>query len=128
MKGNVAILPLVMAGILILAIFGPMQVAAAYEHNWSWMAYTPEPHNWTALEPVNLQHNWSAGVHEYGQYNWSNVFPKVEDTHDWAKRADILPKVEDTHDWSGVLHKHEQHDWSALEGEHEQHDWTWMLP
>jgi uncharacterized membrane protein len=43
MKGKV----LVMVGILILvlgvATFGPIQVTAAYEHNWSWLAYTPEP-------------------------------------------------------------------------------------
>ena len=107
MKGKAAMLTLV---ILILAIVGPMQ-AAAYEHNWSWMAYTPEAHNWTALEPISPQHNWSAVV-EYKPHNWSNV----------------LHKVEDEHDWSGVLHKHDQHDWSAFEGEHDQHDWSWMLP
>jgi hypothetical protein len=41
MKGKA----LVMVGILVLvlgvATFGPIQVAAAYEHNWSWML--PEP-------------------------------------------------------------------------------------
>ena len=43
MKGKV----LVTVGILILilgvATFGPIQVTAAYEHNWSWLTYTPEP-------------------------------------------------------------------------------------
>ena len=45
MKGNAALLPLVMVGILVLGVatFGPIQVTAAYEHNWSWLAYTPEP-------------------------------------------------------------------------------------
>ena len=116
MKGKAALLPLVMVGILILvlgvAIFGPMQVAAAYEHNWSWMAYTPEPHNWTALEPVNLQHNWSFMLYESERHNWSALEHEYE-PHDWSN---MLHKVEDQHDWSSVLHKQEQHDWS------------WMLP
>ena len=45
MKGKAALLPLVMVGILVLGVatFGPIQVTAAYEHNWSWLAYTPEP-------------------------------------------------------------------------------------
>ena len=113
MKGKA----LVMVGILVLvlgvAISGPMQVAAAqdYEHNWSWLTYTPEPHNWSAFEGEHEQHNWSAIV-GYEPHNWSNV----------------LHKVEDTHDWSGVLHKPEQHNWSVFEGEHGQHDWSWMLP
>jgi hypothetical protein len=113
MKGKA----LVMVGILVLgvgvAIVGPMQVAAAqdYEHNWSWLAYTPEAHTWSAFDGEQKQHNWSATV-EYEPHNWSNV----------------LRKVVDEHDWSGVLHKHEQHNWSAFEGEHEQHDWSWMLP
>ena len=113
MKGKVALLPLVMVGILVLGVatFGPMPVAAAYEHNWSWLTYTPEAHNWTALVYEPEQHNWSAVV-EYEPHNWSNV----------------LHKVVDEHDWSGVLHKPEQHNWSAFDGEHEQHDWSWMLP
>ena len=68
MKGNAALLPLVMVGILILvvAIFGPMQVTAAYEHNWSWLAYTPEAHNWSAFEGGHEQHNWSWMLPEPG--------------------------------------------------------------
>jgi hypothetical protein len=71
MKGKAAMLTLV---ILILAIVGPMQ-AAAYEHNWSWMAYTPEAHNWTALEPISPQHNWSA-VDKHDQHDWSWMLPE----------------------------------------------------
>jgi hypothetical protein len=108
MKGKAAMLTLV---ILILAIVGPMQ-AAAYEHNWSWMAYTPEAHNWTALEPISPQHNWSAVEHEYEPHDWSAVVHEYK-PHNWSN---VLHKVEDEHDWSGVLHKHDQHDWS------------WMLP
>jgi hypothetical protein len=41
MKGKAALLPLVTVWILVLgvAIFGPIQAAAAqdYEHNWSWL-------------------------------------------------------------------------------------------
>ena len=125
MKGKAALLPLVMVGILILgvAIVGPIQVAAAYEHNWSWLAYTPETHNWSAFEPVSPRHNWSALVYEPEQHNWSATVEYVP--HNWSS---VLHKVVDEHDWSGVLHKHEQHNWSAFEGEHEQHDWSWMLP
>ena len=110
MKGKA----LVMVGILVLgvAISGPIQVAAAYEHNWSWLTYRSEAHNWSAFGGEHKQHNWSALEGEHKQHNWSNV----------------LHKVEDKHDWSGVLHKHKQHNWSAFEGEREQHDWSWMLP
>ena len=110
MKEKAAMLTLV---ILILAIFGPIQVAAAYEHNWSWIAYTPEAHNWTALalEPISPQHNWSALVYEPERHNWSAA--AEYEPHNWSN---VLHKVEDEHDWSGVLHKPEQHDWS------------WMLP
>ena len=124
MKEKDAILILGMVGImiLILAIFGPMQVAAAYEHNWSW-AYKPEPHNWTALEPISPQHNWPFMLYEGERHNWSAVVEYKP--HNWSN---VLHKVEDEHDWSGVLHEPEQHNWSALEGGHEPHDWSWMLP
>ncbi|MCK4732230.1 MAG: hypothetical protein KAT65_07205, partial [Methanophagales archaeon] len=73
MKGKAALLPLVMVGILVLGVatFGPIQVVAAYEPDWSWLAYTPKPHNWSALEGVHEQHDWSAleGVHE--PHDWS---------------------------------------------------------
>ena len=112
MKGKA----LVMVGILVLgvAISGPMQVAAAqdYEHNWSWLAYTPEAHNWSAFE----------GGHE--PHDWSNVLHKVVDEHDWSG---VLHKQEQ-HNWSAFDGEHEPHDWSASEGEHEPHNWSWMQP
>jgi hypothetical protein len=67
MKGKAALLPLVMVGILVLVVatFGPMQVAAAYEHDWSALEGVHEPHDWTALEGVHEPHDWTAleGVH-----------------------------------------------------------------
>ena len=78
MKGNAALLPLVMVGILVLgvAIVGPIQVAAAYEHNWSWLAYTPEAHNWSAFGGEHEQHNWSAFGGEREPHDWSWMQPE----------------------------------------------------
>ena len=101
MKGKA----LVMVGIWVLvlgvAISGPIQVTAAqdYEHNWSWLAYTPEAHTWSAFGGEEEPHDWSWQRYEPAEHNWLAS--------------------------DGV---HEPHDWSASEGEHEQHDWSWMLP
>ena len=84
MKKKSAILTLGMVGILVLgvAIFGPIQVAAPYEHDWSWIAYTPEPHNWSAFEGEHEQHDWSAFEGEHEQHDWS-VFEGEHEQHDW---------------------------------------------
>jgi len=85
MKGKA----LVMVGILVLglsvAISGPMQAATAqdYEHNWSWLAYTPEAHNWSAFGGEYEQHNWSAFGGEREQHNWS-AFGGEREPHDWS--------------------------------------------
>jgi len=109
MKGNAAyiLMPLVM---VVMVLAGPAQ-AVPYEHNWSWITYTPTAHNWSVFESEHEQHNWSATV-EYKPYNWSNV----------------LYKAEDEHDWSWLAHEPSEYNWSALERDHEPHDWSWLLP
>jgi hypothetical protein len=85
MKRKSAILTLGMVGILVLgvAIFGPIPVAAPYEHDWSgrdphdWTALEGgrDPHDWTALEGGRDPHDWTAleGGHE--RYDWSWMLP-----------------------------------------------------
>jgi hypothetical protein len=78
MKGKA----LVMVGILVLvlgvAIVGPMQVAAAqdYEHNWSWLAYTPGAHDWSAFDGEPKQHDWLASEGEHEPHDWSWMLPE----------------------------------------------------
>jgi len=109
MKGNATYI-LMQVVMVVLVLAGPVQ-AVPYEHNWSWLAYTPELHNWSVFESEHEQHNWSA-IAKYEPYNWSNV----------------LYKVEDGHDWSWLAYEPAEHNWSAFEGEHGQHDWSWLLP
>ena len=123
MKGKAALLPLVMVGILIVAIVGPIQVTAAYEHNWSWLAYTPEAHNWTAFEGEREPHDWSWLRYEPAEHNWS-AYSREEEPHNWS----TFEGEHEPHDWSWLEYEPAEHNWSAFEGEHEQHNWSWMLP